>query len=89
MQIIYKILSIFIFILLMGFAVKNAYPVTLFYYLGFSWQAPLSLVLFITLMTGIVAGLISIMPTLIKQRRELIKLRAANTLSASNTQGAK
>ena len=89
MRIIYKILGVTLFVLLMGFALKNAYPVTLFYYLGLSWQAPLSLILFITLLTGIAAGLIAIMPTLIKQRRELNKLRKQNAISASNPQGGK
>ncbi|CEN55632.1 conserved protein of unknown function [Candidatus Methylopumilus turicensis] len=70
----------------MGFAVKNAYPVTLLYYLGISWQAPLSLILFIALLTGIVAGLIAITPTLIKQRRELNSLR--KQITASSHQGA-
>lgn len=89
MRIIYKILGITLFVLLMGFALKNAYPVTLFYYLGLSWQAPLSLILFITLLIGIVAGLIAIAPTLIQQRRELNKLRKENAISASNIQGEK
>ncbi len=87
MRIIYKILSVALFILLMGFALKNAYPVTLFYYLGLSWQAPLSLILFIALLTGIAAGLVAITPTLIKQRRELNKLRKENAQSSSNNQG--
>ncbi|WP_045750876.1 LapA family protein [Candidatus Methylopumilus turicensis] len=86
MRILYKILSLALFILLMGFAVKNAYPVTLLYYLGISWQAPLSLILFIALLTGIVAGLIAITPTLIKQRRELNSLR--KQITASSHQGA-
>lgn len=86
MRILYKILSLALFILLMGFAVKNAYPVSLFYYLGLSWQAPLSLILFIALLTGIVAGLIAITPTLIKQRRELNNLR--KKIAASSPQGA-
>ncbi|MFZ9642131.1 MAG: LapA family protein [Candidatus Methylopumilus sp.] len=88
MRIIYKILGIVLFILLMGFALKNAYPVTLFYYLGLSWQAPLSLILFTALITGIAAGLIAITPTLIKQRRELNKLRKENANAAINHQGA-
>jgi uncharacterized integral membrane protein len=86
MRILYKILSLALFILLMGFAVKNAYPVTLLYYLGISWQAPLSLILFIALLTGIVAGLMAITPTLIKQRRELNSLR--KQITASSHQGA-
>ena len=86
MQIISKMLSLALFTLLIGFAVKNAYPVTLLYYLGLSWQAPLSLILFLALLTGIVAGLLAITPTIIKQRRELNSLR--KKITASNTQGA-
>lgn len=86
MQIISKILSLALFILLMGFAIKNAYPVTLLYYLGLSWQAPLSLILFIALLIGIVAGLIAISPTIIKQRRELNSLR--KKITSSSHQGA-
>lgn len=86
MQIISKILSLALFILLMGFAIKNAYPVTLLYYLGLSWQAPLSLTLFIALLTGIVAALVAISPTIIKQRRELNSLR--KKITASSHQGA-
>lgn len=84
MRIIYIILGVTLFILLMGFALKNAYPVTLFYYLGLSWQAPFSLILFLTLITGIVAGLVAITPTLIKQRRELNRIRKENANSTIN-----
>jgi uncharacterized integral membrane protein len=86
MQIISKILSLALFILFMGFAIKNAYPVTLLYYLGLSWQAPLSLILFIALLIGIVAGLVAISPTIIKQRRELNSLR--KKVTSSSHQGA-
>jgi lipopolysaccharide assembly protein A len=88
MRIIYTILGSILFVLLIGFALKNAYPVKLYYYLGLSWQAPLSLVVFMSLMTGIVAGLIAISPTLIKQRRELNKFIKENPISFSKNQGA-
>ena len=35
----------FLFILLLGFAVKNSDVVTLTYYLGYQWQAPLVLII--------------------------------------------
>ena len=88
MRIIYTILGTTLFILLTGFALKNAYPVTLFYYLGASWQAPFSLILFIVFMSGIVASLIAIMPTFIKLRRELNRLRNENVYS-NKIQGEK
>jgi hypothetical protein len=42
-----------------------------------------------SLLTGIVAGLIAISPTLIKQRRELNKIIKENAISFSKNQGAK
>jgi hypothetical protein len=42
-----------------------------------------------SLMTGIVAGLIAISPTLIKQRRELNKFIKENAISISKNQGEK
>ena len=88
MRFVYTTLGTLTFILLTGFAVKNAYPVTLFYYLGASWQVPFSLILFIVFLSGIVASLIAIMPTFIKLRRELNRLRNENVYS-NKIQGEK
>ncbi len=88
MRFVYTTLGTLTFILLTGFAVKNAYPVTLFYYLGASWQAPFSLILFIAFLSGIVVSLIAVMPTLINLRRELNRLRKENIYS-NKTQGKK
>lgn len=85
MRIIYTALGTALFFLLMGFALKNAYPVTLFYYLGFSWQAPLSLLMFFVLLIGVVAGLLAITPIAISQRRELSQLKKENAALKNNT----
>ena len=75
MRTIYTILWFFLFALLLGFALKNSDPVELHYYLGFSWRAPLSLMLLITLFIGIVAGVIGCLAPLIKQRRQMLALQ--------------
>jgi len=62
-----------IFILVLGFALKNSQVVTVYYYLG-SRDAPLVLVLLGFFAMGAITGLLAIMPYLIRQRRELGKL---------------
>lgn len=75
MRLIYFILYTVLFILLLGFGLKNADPVVLHYYLGIAWQAPLSLMVLILISIGVAAGIIGLLPIFIKQRRELIALR--------------
>ena len=75
MKIIYTILGLLIFILMLGFALKNAGPVELHYYLGYVWRAPLSLMLLMTFCGGALVGIIACLPTWIRQRRRLIVLQ--------------
>jgi lipopolysaccharide assembly protein A len=75
MKIIYTILGLLLFILMLGFALKNADPVELHYYLGYVWRAPLSLMLLMTFCGGALVGIIACLPTWIRQRRRLIVLQ--------------
>lgn len=69
------ILKGILFILLLGFAVKNSDVVTLNYYLGYQWQAPLVLVILMFFVAGTVVGVAACMGYLFRQRRELTRLR--------------
>jgi uncharacterized integral membrane protein len=71
-----------IFILLLGFALKNSDVVTVHYYLDYVWEAPLVLILLGFFAMGAATGLLAIMPHLIRQRRELGKLRKASVRPA-------
>jgi len=64
-----------LFILLLGFAVKNSDVVTLSYYLGYQWQAPLVLIILMFFVAGVVVGVAACMGYLFRQRRELTRLR--------------
>lgn len=64
-----------LFILLLGFAVKNSDVVRLRYYLGYEWQAPLVLVILMFFVTGAAVGVTACMGYLFRQRRELNRLR--------------
>lgn len=74
MRYVYSTLSFLLFIAVLGFAVKNSESVTLSYYLGLSWQAPLSLMLLIVLALGALLGLLAGLPLVIRERRRRIQI---------------
>jgi len=67
-----------LFFMLLGLAIKNSGDVELRFFLDARWHAPLSLVILATFVTGILAGLISVLPIWVRQRRMLTKLRTGN-----------
>jgi lipopolysaccharide assembly protein A len=66
---------ILLFVLLLGFALKNSDPVTLRFYLGAHWEAPLALVVLVFFAVGVVAGVIAGFAHVYRQRREILLLR--------------
>jgi uncharacterized integral membrane protein len=69
------IVGLALFLAALGFAVKNSEPVTLHYYLGLVWQAPLVVVLFVVFAIGAVAGVAASFSYLYRQRREILALK--------------
>ncbi len=59
MRILSWIVRIVLFLLLLTFALKNMDPVTVRYYLGMEWQAPLALVIFVFFLAGLGVGLLA------------------------------
>lgn len=72
-------LIIFLLVLTLGlsFAILNAEPVELDYYFG-SQRLSLSLVVLITLIMGVLAGVVASLGVIIKLKREVSRLRKAN-----------
>ena len=64
-----------LFLLLIAFAAKNAEPVTLRFYFDLALQAPLVLVLFGFFVAGALFGVAALLATLLRQRREISRLR--------------
>ncbi len=64
-----------LFLLLLGFAVKNDQPVVLRYFLGYEWQTSLVVVLLCFFTAGAFIGLLVVLGILFRQRRELGALR--------------
>ena len=69
------IIGLVLFLAAMGFAVKNSELITLHYYLGVRWQAPLVVVLFVAFAIGAVAGVAASFSYLYRQRREILMLK--------------
>ena len=64
-----------VFVLLVAFAAKNADNVTLRFYFDLTLQAPLVLVLFGFFAAGALFGMLALIGTLLRQRREVARLK--------------
>ncbi len=75
MQAFLWIFRLAIVLVLIWFAVKNAKPVELHGIGDQVWQGPLVFVLFVVFVAGMVIGLLAWVPTVVRQRRELARMR--------------
>jgi len=83
MQPLVWIVRFLIVVLLVWFAVKNGQEIELFGLPGQSWKAPLVFVLLVAFVGGVVIGLLAWIPTVVRQRREIGKLRREAATLAS------
>jgi len=64
-----------VFLLVVAFAAKNAEPVTLRFYFDLALEAPLVVALFAFFALGALFGILALLGTVLRQRRELAALR--------------
>ena len=83
MQPIVWIVRFAIVIVLVWFAVKNAQMITLHGLPDQTLQAPLVFVLLVAFVAGAVIGLLAWIPTVVRQRREIARLKKAVTQAAA------
>lgn len=69
------LVKILIFVVVLGFALQNSQPVTLHYFLGYVWEAPLVVLLLLAFVLGALLGLLALLPALYQLRRERARLR--------------
>jgi len=79
MRILAWTLRIIVFLLLMAVAIKNSSIVTVEFFLGAAWQLPLIFVMLIFFALGAVIGVTAAITTLLRQRREISRLRRRAT----------
>ena len=65
--------KLLVFLLVLGFALKNSHSVTFYSYLGYVWQAPLIVMLGLAFVLGALAGVLALLPALFRLRRELAR----------------
>jgi uncharacterized integral membrane protein len=75
MRYINWILRVMLFIVLLGFAVKNDQPITLRYFFGYEWQSSLVIVLLIFFAAGAAVGVLAMFVNMLQQRREIAALQ--------------
>ena len=75
MRHLYTVCGFLLFLVALGLALKNTAPVTLQYYLGLQWHAPLILVLLLAFCAGAMAGILACVSLVIRERRKLLAIQ--------------
>jgi uncharacterized integral membrane protein len=68
-------IRVVVFVLLIAFAAKNVEPVTLRFYFDLALQAPLVVLLFAAFAVGALFGVLALLGTLLRQRRQIALLK--------------
>lgn len=69
------LLRVILFLILLGFAVKNDQPVVVRYILGYEWHTSLVVVLLAAFLVGTLVGMLSLLGNILRQHRELARLK--------------
>lgn len=77
MKIIFRLLAFFLFVIFFGFALKNTDEVVLHLYFNYQTKSPLILLLLAFLIVGAALGVLAMMATLLRYRRELSRAKNA------------
>ena len=62
--------KLLVFLLVLGFALKNSHTTIFYSYLDYVWQAPLIVMLGLAFVLGALTGVLALVPTLFRLRRE-------------------
>ena len=85
MKALFWLLKLTFFFVALTFAVKNTDIVTVRYYLGLEWQAPMIFVLLVVFCLGAVAGVVAGLGYVVRLRREVMRLRRQVSAQAAET----
>jgi lipopolysaccharide assembly protein A len=75
MQYLMWIIKVALFFLILSFAIVNTDPVTVRYYLGYRWEAPLVVVLLVAVCLGALVGLLAGLFQALRLRRQVAALK--------------
>ena len=71
------LVKLLVFLLVLGFALKNSHSVVFYSYLDYVWQAPLIVMLALAFVLGALTAVVALLPTLFRLRRENARKHAA------------
>ena len=69
--------KLLVFLLVLGFALKNSHTTIFYSYLDYVWQAPLIVMLGLAFVLGALTGVLALLPTLFRLRRENARMSPA------------
>jgi len=75
MRVVTWTIRVLVFLLLVAFAAKNVEPVTLRFFFDLALQTPLVLALFAFFALGALFGMLALLGTVLRQRREISFLK--------------
>ena len=75
MRLVAWAIRLIVFVLLVAFAAKNVEPVTLRFYFDLALQAPLVVLLLAAFAVGAFFGVLALLGTLLRQRRQIALLK--------------
>jgi putative membrane protein len=81
------LLKAVIFFVLFAFALNNQAPVNLHFFFGTLWQAPLVLVVLVTFVLGLFAGILVMVPVWLGARRRAVRHTPAGTTEPPKPDG--
>lgn len=73
MKILFRIIAAILFVVFFGFALKNTQEAALQFFLGYEIRGPLVLLLLGFFTFGAALGVLAMMPTVLRYRRDLSK----------------
>ena len=82
MRIVVGALWLILFVVLFAFAVNNTATTELRFFAGMVWQAPLIALLLFFFLGGVVFGFIALVPSWVRQRVEIRRLRRGGPVKA-------
>ena len=86
MKFIVWFFRVFVFLILLSFAVKNDQPIVLRYFFGYEWHTSLVLVLLVFFAVGVAVGVLAVLFSMLRQRREIAELKKKLRLNEKNKQ---
>jgi uncharacterized integral membrane protein len=75
MRLVSKIIAAIVFVILFGFALENLHEAELHFFFKYDLKLPLALVLFGFFVLGAVGGVLAMMPSFFRQRRDLAMMK--------------